>query len=154
MLTRARCCPQVRRRIRRPRRTAGGIGQRLHVESDELPRGVAAAGFIWGAVAAVGAFALWLSTADLKPILERRASDDLQRRVKELGAEMQDRARAGRAEAHRAGLVALADPQADHVGRGVASGRRRWSGVVDIRPRRTRARARDSSYGTQSAQGR
>jgi uncharacterized protein involved in outer membrane biogenesis len=38
-------------------------------------------GFLGLAVLAVGAFALWLSTADLKPILERQASDGLQRRV-------------------------------------------------------------------------
>ena len=38
-------------------------------------------GFLGLATLAVGAFALWLSTADLKPILERRASDGLQRRV-------------------------------------------------------------------------
>ena len=33
------------------------------------------------ATLAVGAFALWLTTADLKPLLERKASDDLQRSV-------------------------------------------------------------------------
>jgi uncharacterized protein involved in outer membrane biogenesis len=43
--------------------------------------GLVALGLLGVAVLAVGGFALWLSTADLKPILERRASDELQRRV-------------------------------------------------------------------------
>jgi AsmA family protein len=38
-------------------------------------------GFLGLATLAVGAFALWLTTADLKPLLERKASDDLQRSV-------------------------------------------------------------------------
>jgi uncharacterized protein involved in outer membrane biogenesis len=38
-------------------------------------------GFLGLATLAVGAFALWLTTADLKPILERQASNGLQRRV-------------------------------------------------------------------------
>jgi uncharacterized protein involved in outer membrane biogenesis len=36
-------------------------------------------GFLGLATLAVGAFALWLTTADLKPLLERKVSDDLQR---------------------------------------------------------------------------
>jgi uncharacterized protein involved in outer membrane biogenesis len=43
--------------------------------------GLVLLGFLGLAVVAGGAFALWLSTADLKPILERQASDGLQRRV-------------------------------------------------------------------------
>ena len=38
-------------------------------------------GFLGLVALGVGAFALWLSTADLKPLLERKASGDLQRRV-------------------------------------------------------------------------
>lgn len=38
-------------------------------------------GFLGLATLAVGAFALWLSNTDLKPILERQASNGLQRRV-------------------------------------------------------------------------
>jgi AsmA family protein len=38
-------------------------------------------GLLGVATLAIGGFALWLTTADLKPIVERRASGDLQRRV-------------------------------------------------------------------------
>ena len=38
-------------------------------------------GFLGLATLAVGVFALWLTNADLKPIVERQASDGLQRRV-------------------------------------------------------------------------
>jgi uncharacterized protein involved in outer membrane biogenesis len=59
--------------VRVPRRMSG---KKLAVRA-----AFALLGFLGLAVLAVGAFALWLSTADLKPILERQASDGLQRRV-------------------------------------------------------------------------
>ena len=43
--------------------------------------GLVVLGLAGVAVLAIGGFALWLSSADLKPLLERKASDDLQRRV-------------------------------------------------------------------------
>ena len=59
--------------VRAPQRMSG---RKLAVRA-----ALALVGFLGLATLAVGAFALWLTTADLKPLLERKASDDLQRSV-------------------------------------------------------------------------
>jgi uncharacterized protein involved in outer membrane biogenesis len=57
------------------------VPQRMSGRKLAVRAGLVLLGFLGLAVVAGGAFALWLSTADLKPILERQASDGLQRRV-------------------------------------------------------------------------